>query len=341
MKKIILLFTCALLLFASCKNKKNNQNDQDSTQNNNLNIAVFIPGSLAGSDTYQMLVDGVQKAVDEFIQTKNFNKNDGVNVSVIEAGFNQAEWETKLTALAAAGLYSVIISSNPSMPVIADSVSKKFPSPRFMIFDGAISGNKNIYTLRYKNEDQAFVAGHLAALLVSEAGGKHRIGLITAQEYPVMMQSILPGYREGARSVLSDIDVDFRVIGNWYDAAKAADITALMIADGANVILTIAGGANDGALKAAESAGAKIIWFDTNGYALRPGVVAGSCAIHQDKAAYDKTKLFLEDALPFGTTETAGFAEGYVDFIQDDPLYIKNVSDYVRQKQSALLQKMQ
>ncbi|HEB09960.1 MAG TPA: BMP family ABC transporter substrate-binding protein, partial [Spirochaetales bacterium] len=37
--------------------------------------------------------------------------------------------------------------------------------------------------------------------------------------------------------------MDFRVIGNWYDANKAADLANSMIDSGVDVIATIAGGA--------------------------------------------------------------------------------------------------
>jgi basic membrane lipoprotein Med (substrate-binding protein (PBP1-ABC) superfamily) len=118
-----------------------------------------------------------------------------------------------------------------------------------------------------------------------------------------------------------------------------------MIESGVRVLLCIAGGANEGAVQAAAEASAgaeaaRIIWFDTNGYAVRPPYIAGSCVIYQDKAAYNKTKLFLEGALPFGRAEPAGLRDGYVDFIEDDPLYAAAVSDSVRRKQHEMLTRL-
>ncbi|GMO29372.1 MAG: BMP family ABC transporter substrate-binding protein [Termitinemataceae bacterium] len=325
---------CAALISISCNKKSDARTNGDNP--GGTSIAVFIPGSVSGSATYEMLVNGVQKAAAEF---------SAANVSVVEAGYNQAEWESKLTALAAVKKYDVIISSNPSLPSITEAVLQKFPNQRFILLDAELSGNRNVYTLRYNQREQSYMAGFLAALLCEESGyntqGKApKIGLLSAQEYPVMMNTILPGYTEGAKAVLQDITVDFRVIGNWFDAAKAADIAGSMIGDGAKTILAIAGGANSGVLKSAEDANAYVIWFDTNGYSFKPGVVAGSAVLYQDKAAYNKTKLFLEGGLPFGTAEYAGVLEGYVDFIEDDPDYIKTVSDQVRKKQSAMIQKI-
>ena len=59
-----------------------------------FNIAAFVPGVVAGSPLYEQLVEGAEKAVAEF---------DNATLKVVEGGFNQAEWEEKMTALAAGG----------------------------------------------------------------------------------------------------------------------------------------------------------------------------------------------------------------------------------------------
>ncbi len=293
-------------------------------------IAVFVPGVVSGSPIYEMLVAGVEKAAGEYT---------GTQVKVVEGGFNQAEWETKVTSLAATAAYGLIVTSNPAMPAICAVVASRFPAQKFLLLDGELAGNQAIYTLRYKQREQAYLAGHLAALVAAERGSR-RLGLVAGQEYPAMNEVILPGYREGARAVDPDCVVDFRVVGNWYDAARGAELAAGMLRDGAAVILTIAGGANQGVVQAAVEAGAKVIWFDVNGYGVQPGTVVGSAVVRQDKAAYEQTKRYLGGTLPFGAAELVGVAEGYVDFIEDDPDYIAAVGEPVRRKQAALVQRL-
>jgi simple sugar transport system substrate-binding protein len=277
-----------------------------------------------------MLAAGVKKAASE---------SPGVQVAVIEGGFNQAEWETKLTSLAATGTYGLIVSSNPAMPALCAAVSAKFPKQHFLLLDGKLEGNPRIFTLRYNQREQAYMAGHIAALVSRSSGAaaKPRLGLVVGQEYPAMNNIILPGYLEGARAVDPAFQVDFRVVGNWYDAAKGAELASAMIRDGAGVVLAIAGGANQGVLQAADEAGAKVVWFDVNGYALRPGVVVGSSVLWQDRASYEQVKRYLAGTLPFGSAEIVGVAQGYVDFIEDDPHYLAGVPGTVRAKQSALV----
>ena len=330
------MFAAALVLIAlllgACKKS------EDSVR-----IAVFIPGVGAGAAIYDMLASGGEEAVAEWQTAQGMP----VALNIIEGGYNQAAWEDEVTALAASGQYDVIISSNPSLPAIVADVLEKFPAQKFILFDGELPGNPSVYTLRYDQREQGYMAGHIAALvseelraLGNEAIRPKKLGLVAGQEYPAMNNVILPAYLEGAKAVDAGYSVDFRVLGNWFDAQKAADLAQDMLNGGVKVILAVAGGANEGVLQTAAEKGAKVVWFDINGYALKEGVVIGSAVIHQQKAAREKTLAFLGGTLPFGRAEYAGVREGYVDFIEDDPIYRNTVSEPVRQKQSALLQQI-
>jgi simple sugar transport system substrate-binding protein len=309
-------------------------------------IAVFIPGFREGSATYDLLARGVEEAV-----AAREKSGEKIGLAVIEGGFNQAEWEKNVTTLAASGRYTVIVSSNPSLPDIVAEVSKRFPKQKFILFDGELDGNPSVYTLRYKQREQAFLAGHIAALTIMEtAGAQKKIGLVAGQEYPMLNNVIFPAYLEGAKAADEGFSAELRIVGNWYDAQKARELSESLINSGASVLLAVAGSANEGVLQAAsESAaaanaasnagarGAKVVWFDTNGYALAPGIVVGSAIIRQDAAAAEKMALYFEGKLPFGRAEAAGVREGYVDFLENDPDYINTVGEAVRSKQSELL----
>ncbi|MDR2630848.1 MAG: BMP family ABC transporter substrate-binding protein [Spirochaetaceae bacterium] len=330
----LLVFLVALVL-AGCGGKSTNP-PSGAEEDNTNRIAVFIPGVMSGSPIYEMLAAGVTRAAAE---------QPGVTVTVIEGGFNQAEWESRVSALAASGLYGLIVSSNPSLPAIAQSVSAKFPGQKFLLLDGEVWGNPNIYSLRYNQWEQAFMAGHIAALVTAEiSAGKEgengKVGLVAGQEYPAMNNTILPGYLAGARSVDPAFTADFRVVGNWFDAGTGASLAVDMIRGGTAVILCIAGGANEGVVQAASEAGAKVVWFDTNGYGIRPGTVVGSSVLYQDRAAYEQTKRYLAGTLPFGQAEMVGVADGFVDFVQDDPRYLAAVSPEIRTKQAEFLEQI-
>jgi simple sugar transport system substrate-binding protein len=327
MKKVLII--AAALAAAAGTASAAGKVEQGTPATKNVSIAVFVPGVVSGSPIYEMLVAGVKQAAAE---------TPGAEVKVVEGGFNQAEWESKITSLAATGSYDLLISSNPAIPALCAKVSEKFPKQRFLLLDGYLPGNPRIYTLRYNQREQGYLAGYIAGLAtvggVPGANPGKRIGLVAGQEYPAMNEVILPGYREGARAVDPGIEVDFRVVGNWYDAAKGRELAASMLRDGADVILAIAGGANQGVVQAAADGKASVVWFDIDGYAVKPGTVIGSAVIRQDKAAYEQARRFLAGTLPFGSAETVGVKDGYVDFVEDSPEYVAAVPEAARKQLS-------
>ncbi|MDY5919455.1 MAG: BMP family ABC transporter substrate-binding protein, partial [Treponema sp.] len=128
MKKVFVkLFSlaCLLCILSLCGCKKSS-----STKG----IAVFVPGICDDSPVYAMLVQGVKNAVNEFNQKNSTN----VELFIMEAGTNQAEWATKLTALAAEQRFDVIISSNPSLPDLAVPILEQFPSQKFILLDATL-----------------------------------------------------------------------------------------------------------------------------------------------------------------------------------------------------------
>lgn len=325
---VFVLFTLVfVLLFCSCSGigKKASA------------IAVFVPGVISGSPVYEMLAQGVTEAVDKY--NAGQKPEDAVVLDVIEAGTNQAEWGSKITALAASGKYDLIISSNSSLPEIVEPLTTQFPKQKFIILDAYLSGNKSIATVRYNQREQGYLTGYAAGLVTVAsknemvfANKEKKIALIAAQEYPVMNNTILPAFTEGAKAVDPEIEVDFRIVGNWYDAGKSADIAREVYLDGADVILPVAGGANQGVIVAAKAIGFYVAWFDDNGYEKAPGLVISSSVMEQKKMAYELTEQYLSGKTEFGSAKTVGVADGYVDFVLDDPLFVKAVPESIREK---------
>ena len=308
-KSMVMLLACAVLLFG-CKAKER-QTGPDS-----LSVLVYITGVVAGSPTYEMLAEGAQEFADE---------HDNVIVKIYEAGFNQAEWEEQLRSMAAGGEYDLVLGSNPSLPEICAGVGATFPAQKFIILDAQYSGNPQIYTYLYNQYEQAMFLGYLAGLITTSAmphaNDAKRIGFIAAQEYPLLTRQIVPGFLEGARRVDPGIELDFRVVGNWYDANKAAELAAGMINAGCDVFTSIAGGAAQGLVRTIKERGAYAVNFNTNDYSQAPGLIVG-CGIMQQKKL---TKEILSDVLAgkaqYGTGRTVGVKEGYLDFIFDDTGY--------------------
>ena len=298
-------------------------------------IAVFIPGVMAGSPIYEGLAKGVEKAAVEAA---------GTTVKVLEAGFNQAEWEEKLTSLVATGEYDFLVTSNPSLPDLCAKVAKSFPKQKFICLDGMLAGEAQMYTVLYNQTEQGYVTGYLAGLVttssMSGANKDRKVGLVMGQHYPVMDKIIQPGFEQGLKAVDPAIQLDARVIGNWFDAAKAADLSKSMIDAGVDVILPICGSASQGVIKTAQGAGKYVVMFDGDEFARGPKTVLGCTILHQDDLAYAKVKDALAGKLPFGRADVVGMKDGYIEFLDKNPAYIDAVPAVIRDKMAALLGKI-
>lgn len=320
MKKILFSLIIVAVFFLACTGKEEKNKEI-------IKIAVFIPGIIAGAPTYEMLEAGAKKAVAE---------NPVLDLTIIEAGYNQGEWESKMTVLASTKSYQYIVTSNPAMPEICERVSANYPNQKFIILDAFLEGNNNIYTFAFNSFQQAFLVGAMGALVTkSDMPGANRelkVGLIAAQEYPLMNNIIKKGVEAGLAYVDKNISLDFRIVGNWYDAFKGAELAAGMYESGVDVILAIAGGAGQGVLSTAREKGKYVLWFDNNGYSLSEGQVVGCAAIAMDRVAYEVITKIGDGTLSFGKAELAGIKEGYVYFVHDDPIFENKVPEDLRQQ---------
>ena len=327
---IFIILTQAQVLFSSCSKKT-------ATENKTVSVAVFIPGIIADSPTYAHVAEGVEQAVENYNSKSQDAKSSKATLYVMEAGTNQAEWSTKLTALAAEQKYDVIISSNPSMPALASPIAKQFPNQKFIFLDAALeagSTEKQIYCISYNQRDQAYVSGYIAGLYSKT----NKVGLIAAQEYPIMNNILYPYFARGAKDANPNTESFFSIVGNWYDASKGAELCQAMYDKGVDVVLPICGGASQGVISAAKEKGMHIVWFDENGFKKAPGTIISCCMTDQAKAASEVTALFLESDIPWGTTKTVGMADGYVQYFHDDPEYIKAVDGIIRAKMDVLVE---
>jgi basic membrane lipoprotein Med (substrate-binding protein (PBP1-ABC) superfamily) len=299
-----------------------------------MKVGVFVPGVAAGSPLYEQLVSGANKVAAEF---------PNLTVKVVEAGFDQSKWPEQMMALAATQEYAWILTSNPSLPDVCKDVFKAFPKQKFIFMDGYLAGNPMTYSVMYNQVEQGYMAGYLAGLVTKStmkgATPDLKVGAIVAQEYPALTKEMIPGYTQGFQAIDPKITLDYRVIGNWYDANKGADLANSMMDAGVDVILAIAGGAGQGIIKAAQTRGRYVVYFDSNVYKLAPGTIIGCATLAQERAVYEVLKKAVQGKLTFGKADVLNAKAGYVDFADQDPLYTGNVAADIVAKMADLMKK--
>jgi basic membrane lipoprotein Med (substrate-binding protein (PBP1-ABC) superfamily) len=293
-------------------------------------IAVFVPGMLEGSPTYEQMDRGVRRAA-ELKSAK---------VTTIEGGFNQGEWQDQINALASGSEYNLIVTSNPALNEICQNAKKMFPAQTFLILDGNSTIQEGLVVFSYNHMEQAFLAGVLAAQLTKEndSNDKWVIGMIAGQSYPDMEKSIVPGFEMGMKSIDPRFELDFRIVGNWYDASKASELADSIYSQGAQVILPIAGGANQGVVTSAKKSGKKIIWFDSPGTDISPGIIVGSAIVKQEKAAEETVLAIIDKSLDDGDILKGNISNGYVLLDEQEKGYIKYVSEDIRHEIEYLME---
>ena len=322
--RVLILFIC-LVFCLGCSSKK------QEPPSKGLSVLVYITGVLAGSPTYELMAEGA---------TEFAANNSNVKIKIYEAGFNQAEWETQLLDLVSGGEYDIVLGSNPSLPELCVNAGKRFVNQKFIIMDAFYEGNPQISTYLYNQYEQSLFLGCLAGLVamsdMPNTNNLKKIGFIAAQEYPLLTRQMVPGFLDGARLVDPAIELDRRIVGNWFDANKAAELASSMIDSGVTVFTSIAGGAGRGMLKTAGERGAYVVCFNTNEYSLAPGVIVGCGIMEIKKLVIEILTDVLAGKIQYGVSKTVGAKEGYLDFIADDPGYRDLPAD-IREKFDAFM----
>lgn len=317
-----MIVLAAILLVVSCTGK--------DTGPGLKSVAVFVPGIASGSPIYEMLVKGATEAVASVA---------GARVKIVEGGFDQSTWLGSLRDIAASGEFGLIVSSNPALPELAAKIAADFPDIRFFIADAYMEGNPSIHTVLYNQIEQGFIVGYLAGLVTkaSKSDAPPVAGLIAAHRYPTLDQLIRPGFEAGLKAVDPAFVLEYREVGNWYDANKAAELAVGLYASGVEVVLPIAGGAGQGVVAAARERGKSVVWFDGGGYALGPDTVIGCATLAQDKLVASRVKALLGgNGSLFGQADIVSTAEGYIGFDADGAGY-RSLPAEVRERFEAAL----
>ncbi|NOZ33604.1 MAG: BMP family ABC transporter substrate-binding protein [Alphaproteobacteria bacterium] len=161
-------------------------------------------------------------------------------------------------------------------------VAAEFPDTNFAIIDAVVDA-PNVRSVLFSEQEGTFLVGALAAMK-TETG---TVGFITAFDFP-LLQAFGCGYVQGVKQINADVNVLQNFIGTGFDAFSdpntANEIGISQLERGADVIFAAAGGAGEGALRAAAEAGKFGIGVDSNQNYLFPGNMLTSMVKRVDVA---------------------------------------------------------
>ena len=154
------------------------------------------------------------------------------------------------------------------------NVAPEFPDVKFAIFD-VVLDIPNVAAINYKANEGSFLVGAIAGLK-TESG---KIGYIGGADVP-LLHEFEAGYLAGIQAANPDAEISVEYISKdatgFGQPDKAKALALAQYDSGVDVIYAAAGGAGHGVLEAAQEQQKFIIWVDSNGNHLAPGLVLTS-----------------------------------------------------------------
>lgn len=305
-------------------------------------LSKGMTGLAAGAISL-MLLGGAASAAEDFsavyVMSDNlgdmgFNDNaktgfdraakEGVKTKLLQASPTDPQlWRQNLEAVSNSGDWSVIFTG-PNMHDNLAAVAPQHPNQKYVFFDDQLA-EPNVLSVKYAQNEGSYLAGVLAAIAATDkkdfplTSGDPKIAVVAGMDLPVIQDFIL-GFKQGAATVVPNIDVQVIFIGNFNDAQKAYDLTKTAIENGANVVYNVAGPAGLGILKGAADANKYAIGVDSDQNGLHPQNVIASMTKQIGNSIYDSIQQIRDGKAEFGTLKIYGLANEGVGLIYNDAL---------------------
>ena len=194
-------------------------------------------------------------------------------------------------------------------------VASDFPDVKFALIDAVVE-QPNVASLTYRAHEGTFLAGVISALKTAEK----QIGFIGGMKVP-LVEAFEIGYRAGIKATNPDLELIADYVGvtpqAFNDPAKAKELALSQYNRGIDIILAAAGASGLGVLEAAKATQKSIIWVDSNGNHLAPGLVLTSVIKGVEISVYQTIKSVQEGNFSGGLKDY-GLKEGGVEYIIDD-----------------------
>lgn len=325
-----LLGVCiAAVFFSACTPRDRGTSLDDGA----LRVVLLLNGALGDKSFFDSAGAGMA-LIDERFGEK-------VETRTIEMGFDKSDWEPTLLDTADEG-WDIIIVGTWEMIEILQEIAPEYPDTKFMLFDVAVDyslGLENVYSILYSQNEAAFLAGALAAMVsrsdMSLANEEETIGFLGGMDIPVI-NDFLVGYIEGATYVNPNIRIAVSYIGSFDDSAKGKEMAIAQYNLGADIGFNVAGPGGLGQLDAAKELRRYAIGVDSDQAAIfaesdpdKAALIVTSVLKRVDTSLLRAVAKHLDGTLVYGEAEVLGFAEEGVGIARND-IYTNLVPEAIR-----------
>jgi basic membrane protein A and related proteins len=210
--------------------------------------------------------------------------------------------------------YDLVFSFGFFAAAAIDRVATGFPETRFASIDYAHEDlahrPPNVVGLVFREEQAGYLAGHLAALVLTLSPGEEVISSIGGQRVPAV-ERYIAGYQAGARGANPRVTILNGYTDDFLDPAKGRSVALSQIAKGSRVVFQVASACGLGALEAASERGIWGIGVDVDQSHLGAHILT-SAVKRLDVAVFDTIEKLVRGKLETGRTSSFSLRNGGV-----------------------------
>jgi basic membrane protein A len=185
-----------------------------------------------------------------------------------------------------------------------DKVATGFPETRFAIIDVAhdqlAHHPMNVLGLAFSAEQAGYLAGHLAARVLTLSPGREVVSAVGGERVPGVARWIA-GYQAGARRANPRVTTLHSYTDSFVDPVKGRSVALSQIAKGSRVVFQVASACGLGALEAARERGIWGIGVDVDQSHLGRHILT-SAVKRLDVAVFDTIEELARGTLETGRT---------------------------------------
>lgn len=300
-----------------------------------LKVTLLVTGSFGDKAFNDSAQAGMKKIQEEL--------SDKAEVTMVEMGSDKTKFEGAMQDASESDA-DLIITGLWDMKEITEKIAQEYPEKKYILFDTAVDYTlgdlSNVYSMSYKQNEGAFLAGVLAAGVTKSsmpyANEDNIIGFVGAKDTAAVINDSAVGYIQGAKFMDPEVKVLVSYVGSYVDSATAKDLALTQYANNADTVFVAAGPASVGVIEAAAESKKYVIGVDSDqaeAYAGKPEqeYIISSAIKNVGESLYLSVEKAAEDKLPFGEAEVLGLKDGVVGIAEND-IYKKEVPEDVQKK---------
>jgi basic membrane protein A len=201
--------------------------------------------------------------------------------------------------------YDLVIGFGFFAAAAIDRVAAEFPETRFASIDlahGDLAHRPtNVVGIVFREEEAGFLAGHLAARVLTLSPGEAVISSVGGERGVPAVERFIAGYQAGARGANPRVTTLNSYTDSFHDPVKGRSVALSQIAKGSRVVFQVASACGLGALEAAREHGVWGIGVDVDQSHLGRHILT-SAVKRLDAAVLDTIEELARGTLETGRT---------------------------------------